>query len=292
MADFEKRIKIGGLIIALKSEKNQGNFTIEDSYRNFTTCDQPHIILNLQYRDIPSVHGWKQVFDSGGVWKLFQHDGKWAVCMYSPAYGTDPFQVAILENDFTCGEIFDTNSQSDHKSALFPLRYPLGEVLMINLMARGRGVLLHACAVKDAGKGLIFAGVSGGGKSTMARLWRTQDDAVVLSDDRVILRKRDGRYWLFGTPWHGDAHAASPLAVQLDEIFILKHAPENQIVHLKPLEAATQLFVRAFPTIWDQEGVDFTLGFLNDLVQSVPCYELGFVPDHSVLDFLRCQRSN
>jgi len=35
--------------------------------------------------------------------------------------------------------------------------------------------------------------------------------------------------------------------------------------------------------------MDFTLGFLDELVQEVPGYELGFVPEDSVVDFVRCQ---
>jgi len=48
------------------------------------------------------------------------------------------------------------------------------------------------------------------------------------------------------------------------------------------------LLVRCFPPLWDAEGMRFTLDFCAHLVGEVPCYELGFVPDGSVVDFVRC----
>jgi hypothetical protein len=33
----------------------------------------------------------------------------------------------------------------------------------------------------------------------MARLWKDVPGVTVLSDDRIILRKMDGRIWMFGT---------------------------------------------------------------------------------------------
>jgi hypothetical protein len=161
------------------------------------------------------------------------------------------------------------------------------EILMVNLLSRGRGVLLHACGVATiGGRGHLFVGVSGAGKSTLANLWRRRSDVVVLSDDRVIVRRRGEEFWAHGTPWHGDAKLASPVAVPLERIYVIEHAEENRAVPLKPVDAASRLLVRAFPTYWDAEGMAFTLQLLGQLSQAVPCYELGFVPDQSVIDFV------
>jgi len=76
--------------------------------------------------------------------------------------------------------------------------------------------------------------------------------------------------------------------VPLERVFIIQHADENRAVPLIPLDATSRLLVRSFPTFWDQKGMTFTLEFLSQLSQAVPCYELGFVPDESVVDFVRC----
>ena len=71
-----------------------------------------------------------------------------------------------------------------------PLSTPLDELLYGALLARGRGAEIHGCGLIDAhGNGLLFAGRSGAGKTTMARLWQDVPGTTILSDDRIILRK-------------------------------------------------------------------------------------------------------
>jgi hypothetical protein len=108
-----------------------------------------------------------------------------------------------------------------------------------------------------------------------------------LSDDRIIIRKQHGAFWAHGTPWHGDALSASPASARLDRIYVIRHAQTNVTRRLAASRAASELLVRSFPTFWDADGMGFTLGFLAEMTQEIPCYELGFVPDGSVVDFLR-----
>ena len=51
--------------------------------------------------------------------------------------------------------------------------------------------------------------------------------------------------------------------------------------------ASSMLLTRCFPPLWDAEGMRVTLDFCAQLVETIPCYELGFVPDKSVLDFIK-----
>jgi hypothetical protein len=72
----------------------------------------------------------------------------------------------------------------------------------------------------------------------------------------------------------------------LEKIFFLKHAKVSRVERIEGIDAASKLLVCSFPTFWDKKGMEFTLGFIDELVTEVPCYELGFVPDESVLDFI------
>ena len=284
---FEVKIFIGGFIIALISETDQGISVISENYKKFFTSKPAQIPLNVFYGRLPDFDDWKLIFDSGSVWKLYQREDRWGIGMYSPAFESGLYQAAIFEQNFYSGDIFLPNSNINNNP--LPYTYPLPEAHMINLLSRGHGVMVHACAIKDGEYGLLFAGTSGAGKSTTAELWKSQKNAAILSDDRVIIRKHEGRFWIYGTPWHGTARFASPDSVPLTRIYFLKQAPENQLRALKPVDAHTKMLVRSFPTYWNPAGMDFTLGFLDELVQVVPCYELGFVPQDSVVDFVRCQ---
>jgi hypothetical protein len=270
--EAEVRFKIGGMVIALVT-KDQGNFSIDDSYKRFLTDETSQVRLRAACGDVDDFQGWQKVFETGGVWQLYRKALQWGVSLGSPVLGDGPYQIAIFDDDFLSGEIITDTSKFAAGYVPFPLRYPLAEVLMINLLGRGRGVLVHA---------------SGAGKSTTARIWENVEGATLLSDDRVILRKRNGRFLIYGTPWHGDARAVSPEVVPLTDIYILEHAEENKVEAVKPIQATSQLFVRSFPPFWDQAGVDYSLGFLAELSQAVPCQTLGFVPDAGMVDFIRC----
>lgn len=65
------------------------------------------------------------------------------------------------------------------------------------------GLLLHAAGVISNGKGYVFFGHSGAGKTTTARLSLTANKTV-LSDDLVIVKKRGEKFWLYGVPFRGD----------------------------------------------------------------------------------------
>jgi hypothetical protein len=157
---------------------------------------------------------------------------------------------------------------------------------MVCLLAQGRGLMMHACGIDDGGRGYLFAGNSTHGKTTTARLWKNH--ATILNDDRIVLRHREGRFWMYGTPWHGDYSGVSPHGVPLEKIFFLRHAQANAAHPSHGTAAVSMLLARAFPPLWDQTGMLFTLDFCAELVKTVPSYELGFVPNDDILDYVRC----
>ncbi len=198
-----------------------------------------------------------------------------------------PWVIAKFEEDYMKGELL-LNKSEPRSLPIYPLSYPLDELLMVNILPRKEGVELHAFAVvqENQEQGLIFTGMSGAGKSTLTRLWQKRPGATILSDDRVILRKMAGGYKIYGTPWHGDAIGVSNKSASIDKIFILKQALHNGVTQLNPAVAAAKLMARCFPTFWDAEGMSATLKIITELSQTVPCYEFEFLPDQSAIDFI------
>ena len=245
---------------------------------------QPDIDIQVHYGDIPDIRPEQKVFDSGGVWKLDKWQGKYLFTFTSPVAGPRPYKIAIFTPDFTRGEIYlRPLGDSDQFGEIDPLEYPLDELLMINYLSQERGIDIHACGVALGSIGLAFTGVSGAGKSTIANLWKSRN-VKVLSDDRLILRKQEECFWVYGTPWHGDARASLPDKVPLKGLYFLKQAGDNRIVPLNPTDATTRLIVRCFPTFYHVLGMKYTLGFVAELTQAVPCYELQFTPDQRAID--------
>jgi hypothetical protein len=231
----------------------------------------------------------EKLFDSGEVWRVYRDRDEFIFTFTSPVLGPTPYRVARFNSSFTSGNVWLRDACLTGEYPTLPLDYPLDELLMISLLARGRGVEVHACGVIDKdGAAYLFAGQSGAGKSTIARLW-SRAGATILSDDRIVLRIRDGKVWMYGTPWHGEEQFGCPEAAPLSRIFFLAHAPENKTATITKAGAAALLFARAFPPFYDKAGLDFTLSFLGDVMHRVPASQLAFVPDAGVVGFVRAQ---
>ena len=55
---------------------------------------------------------------------------------------------------------------------------------------------------------------------------------------------------------------------------------------LKEIRPVPLFLTTSFPPYWDAEGMTYTLEMLTDLTAQVPCQELTFRPDRSIIDFV------
>ncbi len=251
------------------------------------TEDQPDAQASATWSDLSQMSLGQKVFDSGALWQLYRRNGSYLYAFTSPVFGSVPYKVASFDSSFTSGEVYLHRPYFESKQALYPLEYPLDELWMVNLLGQGRGAEIHGCGVVDAdGKGHLFVGQSGAGKSTMARLWEFKRGIQILSDDRIVLRWANQKLWMYGTPWHGEAGFSSRARAPLSRIYFLRHAQKNELLPQRPAQAVGQLFTCSFPPFYNPEALDFTLGFFEKVVQSVPCFELKFLQDKKVIELL------
>jgi hypothetical protein len=236
----------------------------------------------------PRPHGQTPVFESGGAWRLHRTTDHFIFDFTSSILPDVPYKTAYVNQAFTEADVTLHRPCFCGKNAVYPLEYPLDELMFIHLLAQGRGVEIHGCAVVDStGAAYLFVGPSGAGKSTMARLWHSEPDVTILSDDRIIVRVIDGQTVVYGTPWHGDEPFATSGPARLKRIFFLRHASAHRLKQLTVVDAAARLFACSFVPFYDANAVDFTLAFLTALSQRIPCHELRFAPDRSIVDFIR-----
>lgn len=228
------------------------------------------------------------LFDSGGLWSVFNEDGGSRFVFFSPILGPVPYKSAWFDAEFQRGAVQLYRGYFQSGCPTYPLEYPLDELLIIHRLARGEGVELHAVGLVDeCGRGHLFLGHSGAGKSTLARLWQQESSAPILSDDRIILRERDGRIWMHGTPWHGDAGIASPEAAPLYRAYLLEHANRTELSGISRGRATAELLARCFVPHYSAEAMDFTLRFLERVAGEAPCCTFRFLPDKRAVEMIR-----
>ncbi len=153
------------------------------------------------------------------------------------------------------------------------------------VLAKQGGFLLHSASAVRNGKAFLFAGVSGAGKTTISRL--APADATLLTDEISYVRKQDGGYVAFGTPFTGElAKLGENTSAPVAAFYLLAQGPENRIDPVAAADAGRELLSNMLFFAEDQEMVHRAFQAACDFVHRVPAYKLTFVPDARVWEMI------
>lgn len=104
------------------------------------------------------------------------------------------------------------------------------------------GISMHSSTILCDGRGYMFMGKSGTGKSTHTRLWiENIPGAELLNDDNPYVRVVDGRATVYGSPWSGKTPCYRNLSAPLGGIVRLYQAPYNKIRRTEDVDALNQV---------------------------------------------------
>ena len=142
-------------------------------------------------------------------------------------------------------------------------------------------VLFHAAVVNCEGKGYMFLGPSGTGKSTHASLWQRYLSGVTLvNDDNPVLRLYDnGHAVVYGSPWSGKTPCYRNVSYPLGAIVMLSQAPYNKIQRMNGICAYVILKESVSGKSWDERIADGLHQTVNTLASTIPIWHLECLPD-------------
>jgi len=150
------------------------------------------------------------------------------------------------------------------------------------LAFRAGGLLFHAAGLVRDGRGYIFFGYSGSGKTTVARL---SPDAVVLNDDLLLLLPAGpGRGWtVHATPFWNPSQVspAGPLSAPLAAMFRLVQDRQVYLEDMEPGQALAELIASVPVISTDPSRLSELLERSRRLAASVQIARLHFLPDAS-----------
>lgn len=137
-------------------------------------------------------------------------------------------------------------------------------------------VLFHGSAIAVDGQAYLFTAKSGTGKSTHARLWRELlgDKAIMVNDDKPLIRISDSGAVIYGTPWDGKHHLSNNIAVPLKAICVLERAEEN-VIRPVTREDALPILIQQTYRPADPASLTKTLKLIDRLTRQVKLYRLG-----------------
>ena len=153
------------------------------------------------------------------------------------------------------------------------------------LLAKEGGFLLHAASAVRNGRAFLFAGVSGAGKTTISSL--APKDAVLLTDEISYVRKQEGGYSAFGTPFTGElAKLGENIHAPVAALYLLAKGPKNRVEPVRNSEAVRALLSNILFFAEDAELVQLMFQSACEFVGRVPVYRLTFVPDARVWEMI------
>jgi hypothetical protein len=170
-----------------------------------------------------------------------------------------------------------------------PNPYSVDTVLRIAhslVLADEGGFLLHAASAVRNERAFLFAGVSGAGKTTMARL--APPDATVLTDEISYVRRRGPHYRAYGTPFAGElARVGANISAPLDTLFFLGQGLENRIEPISQIAAARELLRHTLFFAHDPQLVKQVFHSAMEFVSRVKVARLIFQPEVRAWELVR-----
>ena len=144
------------------------------------------------------------------------------------------------------------------------------------VMEKHDGIIFHSSAIMVDGKAYLFTAPSGTGKSTHARLWREMlgARAVMINDDKPIIRFEEGKFFVYGTPWMGKHQLGTNTRAEIKAICRISQGKQNVI---KKAGLGEMLMVVLNQTLRPKsaEVMDKFLSLIEKMLQSVDLYCLS-----------------
>lgn len=137
-------------------------------------------------------------------------------------------------------------------------------------------ILFHSSAIEVDGKAYLFTAPSGTGKSTHTRLWREMlgEKAIMVNDDKPLLKIENGKVTVFGTPYDGKEHLSTNKSAPVAGICFLSQAKENKIERIPMKNALPKLLSQTYRP-YDNATFKDILSLVVSLSAAVPVWHLA-----------------
>ncbi len=143
------------------------------------------------------------------------------------------------------------------------------------IMEKYDAFFFHCSAIAVDGEAIMFTARSGTGKSTHRNLWMKNfgDRVTVINDDKPVIRRIDGKFYVYGTPWQGKEGLGCNIRVPAKALCFLSRAEENSIGPIDTISVVAKLMNQTVRPS-DPWLMSNLLDLLDGFVRQVDCYDL------------------
>ena len=136
------------------------------------------------------------------------------------------------------------------------------------------GFILHASVVEKDGVAYAFSAKSGTGKTTHSKLWTERyPDSRIINGDKPLIRRLDGTFYVYGTPWCGKESYQVNTRAPLRALCFIERAENNEICGISSKEAVNRILPQLLMPK-DASGAVKLLGIIDEFLSVTPVYLL------------------
>lgn len=258
---------------------NYAPFTIDPygASRSISNDQLPLFTLRIDEGELPIAEGWENMYtdrsdDDMPRIEMYRREEEW-MFRFSQSRDGEIVGAFVCDGRMTQAVFYGE-----------PTRFAIDNTLMLLYAfatVNSRTLLFHASVIVREGKGYLFLGKSGTGKSTHAEQWlKAFSDAERLNDDNPVVRVfEDGRVIVYGSPWSGKTPCYKAADARVMALVQLAQAPENTIRLLRPTQAYPYILssvsgLKILPAMMDR-----LYETIAALLESTPVYFLDCLPN-------------
>lgn len=208
------------------------------------------------------------------VFSVYTVDGGY-LFEYQPVPGKPTAGKMLIDSDFKHASLLLTGT-----SDLYAINSSM-MLLFTFSTARLGAIEMHASVVTNGGRGYLFLGKSGTGKSTHSQLWINNIAGTeLLNDDNPVLRLMgDGTVRVYGTPWSGKTPCYKQQNAPVGAIVHLSQAPHNKMFRQSTIQAYVSLIESSSAFRPFKELADGWHATMEGIISAIPFYRLECLPD-------------
>ena len=276
--------RVGEHVFAIQATREQ--FGLIPNYAPFLiapnageTAPTYVFIIRVSDRPMPSCEGWEHVYtdrsdDDMPRIEMYSRQGEWL------------FRVSVSRDSEVVSAMRCSADWKEVELFFLPqyTRFAIDNAAMLvyAFATTAKGTLLfHSSVTMRDGKGYMFLGHSGTGKSTHSRQWLTAfPDAELLNDDNPVLRiLPDKSVRVYGSPWSGKTPCYKAADVPVGALVQLAQVPVNEIKRLKMTQAYPYILASVSGLKLQPEMMDRLYESIAELLELCPVYKLDCLPN-------------
>lgn len=274
-------LNIAKLVLKIESPRI---LSFQSSVQPFETneSEEPNVVYSMSFEETMTVK--KKIIYNGDFIAFLEGNEIGRTKGITTTKGIE--SVTLRKKDRDSFSIFLPKSLKEEK-LLFKKINLMNYLAFEDVLVNHQGFILHSSFISWQNNGILFTAPSGTGKSTQADLWKKYEDADIYNGDRTIIRKIEGKYYGFGSPYAGSSGIYRNESAPIKAIVVIEQGPDNVIRRLHGREAFLPLFRETLMNTWNKEYMEKMTDLLMDAVCQIPVYHLFCRPDQDAVNTVK-----